>query len=111
MQANIVLEVSDSDSPAEGQGLGLRAPASSGKTCALEVEGGDGEAGDMTCAICLEEIVVEDLCVVKGCEHIYCGARTITHRGSSGAQSLFSTSLVFILCGAHNGWTLPQAHC
>ena len=41
---------------------------------ALEGEEAMEKQDDMTCAICLEEILVEDLCVVKGCEHIYCGA-------------------------------------
>jgi hypothetical protein len=27
----------------------------------------------MTCAICLDQIPVEDLCMVKGCDHVYCG--------------------------------------
>ncbi|KAK9905509.1 hypothetical protein WJX75_001177 [Coccomyxa subellipsoidea] len=31
------------------------------------------EADDLTCAICLDQIAVEDICVVKGCEHVYCG--------------------------------------
>lgn len=33
----------------------------------------DQEANDMTCAICLEQIALEDMCIVKGCEHVYCG--------------------------------------
>ena len=28
---------------------------------------------DMTCAICLEQIQLEDTAYVKGCEHAYCG--------------------------------------
>lgn len=35
-----------------------------GHTCEAE--------GDMTCAICLGEIPLEDLAMVKGCDHIYC---------------------------------------
>lgn len=35
----------------------------------------DQEANDMTCAICLEQIALEDMCIVKGCEHVYCGRR------------------------------------
>lgn len=27
----------------------------------------------MTCAICLEQIQLEDTAYVKGCEHAYCG--------------------------------------
>ena len=38
-----------------------------------------GEADDLTCAICLEQIVVQDLCVVKGCEHVYCGVACRSH--------------------------------
>ena len=65
---------------------GQPAPALSPNKTALEGEDGNGEAGDMTCAICLEEILVEDLCVVKGCEHIYCGAHAIA---TLQAHSLF----------------------
>ncbi|BDA47493.1 hypothetical protein COCOBI_10-3410 [Coccomyxa sp. Obi] len=35
--------------------------------------GPDQEANDMTCAICLEQIPLEEMCIVKGCEHVYCG--------------------------------------
>lgn len=32
-------------------------------------------AGDFTCAICLNEIDLPELAMVKGCEHVYCGKR------------------------------------
>ena len=32
------------------------------------------EANDMTCAICLDQIPVSELCAIKGCDHVYCGA-------------------------------------
>ena len=38
----------------------------------LDAEGSYG-ADDMTCAICLEQIQLEDTAYVKGCEHAYCG--------------------------------------
>ena len=31
------------------------------------------EANDMTCAICLDQIPVPELCGIKGCDHVYCG--------------------------------------
>lgn len=31
------------------------------------------EADDLTCAICLDQIAMEDVCVIKGCQHEYCG--------------------------------------
>ena len=31
------------------------------------------EANDMTCAICLDQISVPELCAIKGCDHVYCG--------------------------------------
>lgn len=31
------------------------------------------EANDMTCAICLDQIPVAELCAIKGCDHVYCG--------------------------------------
>ena len=37
----------------------------------------DQEANEMTCAICLEQIALEDMCIVKGCEHVYCGIATL----------------------------------
>lgn len=39
----------------------------------LAVESSYG-ADDMTCAICLEQIQLENTAYVKGCEHAYCGA-------------------------------------
>lgn len=36
------------------------------------------EAGDLTCAICLGEIQLENLAMVKGCDHMYC-AHCILH--------------------------------
>ena len=39
---------------------------------ALVVESSYG-ADDMTCAICLEQIQLENTAYVKGCEHAYCG--------------------------------------
>jgi hypothetical protein len=40
----------------------------------LPEEGGrGGEANDMTCPICLDQIELEELAVVKGCDHVYCG--------------------------------------
>lgn len=33
------------------------------------------EANDMTCAICLDQIPVPELCAIKGCDHVYCGTR------------------------------------
>lgn len=38
----------------------------------LVVESSYG-ADDMTCAICLEQIQLENTAYVKGCEHAYCG--------------------------------------
>ena len=37
--------------------------------------GAEGSYGpdDMTCAICLEQIQLENTAYVKGCEHAYCG--------------------------------------
>jgi len=32
----------------------------------------NSEPGEMTCAICLGEIPLEDLAMIKGCDHIYC---------------------------------------
>lgn len=34
----------------------------------------DGEAHDLTCAICLDTIALEELSIIKGCEHAYCSA-------------------------------------
>ena len=31
------------------------------------------EANDMTCAICLDQIPVAELCAIKNCDHVYCG--------------------------------------
>ncbi|KAL4433938.1 hypothetical protein ABPG75_000379 [Micractinium tetrahymenae] len=38
----------------------------------------DSEPGDMTCAICLGSIPLENLALVKGCDHMYC-ATCILH--------------------------------
>lgn len=37
-----------------------------------EKEAANSEPGEMTCAICLGEIPLEDLAMIKGCDHIYC---------------------------------------
>ena len=39
------------------------------------------EANDMTCAICLDQIPVQELCAIKGCDHVYCGASIPLHPG------------------------------
>lgn len=31
-------------------------------------------AGDLTCAVCLEDIPLADMAIIKGCDHMYCGA-------------------------------------
>ena len=36
--------------------------------------GSQGSAGDVSCAICLEHAQQEELAMVKGCDHSYCGA-------------------------------------
>ena len=40
------------------------------------------EANDMTCAICLDQIPVQELCAIKGCDHVYCGASNPPHPGT-----------------------------
>ena len=35
--------------------------------------GGDSEPDEGTCAICLDRTPVEEVALVKGCEHSYCG--------------------------------------
>ena len=53
-------------------------------------EGGD--PGDLTCAICLDSIPLEDLATVPGCEHAYCAACIVgwavasSPAGASGAE-------------------------
>ena len=36
--------------------------------------GNSGEAHELTCAICLDNIALEELSIIKGCEHAYCSA-------------------------------------
>ena len=36
--------------------------------------GSQGSVGDVSCAICLEHAEQEQLAMVKGCDHSYCGA-------------------------------------
>lgn len=58
----------------ESKGKGPLAAEEQGE----EEEGRGGcssEAGDLTCAVCLGEIALEDLALVKGCDHMYCGER------------------------------------
>lgn len=63
----------------------------------LEVESSYGP-DDMTCAICLEQIQLENTAYVKGCEHAYCGG-----------YQLLSTSLSFVLYGMHTSTTVAAA--
>ena len=37
-----------------------------------EFNDSDSESGDMTCAICLHNIDLPDMAMVKGCDHLYC---------------------------------------
>jgi len=60
----------------------------------LDVESSYGP-DDMTCAICLEQIQLENTAYVKGCEHAYCGR-----------YHLQSTSLSFVLYGMHTNTTV-----
>ena len=42
-----------------------------------------GEAHELTCAICLDTIALEELSIIKGCEHAYCSARPCWSRRSA----------------------------
>lgn len=42
---------------------------------ATAAAGNSGEAHELTCAICLDTIALEELSIIKGCEHAYCSAR------------------------------------
>lgn len=63
----------------------------------LDVESSYGP-DDMTCAICLEQIQLENTAYVKGCEHAYCGG-----------YHLQSTSRSFILYNMHTSTTLAAS--
>lgn len=43
---------------------------------AASPRGSEGSAGDCSCAICLERADLEELAIIKGCDHSYCGAYT-----------------------------------
>ena len=56
------------------QGEGAAAGASTGaEGSSLRGSPRGSEAGDMTCAICLQNIPLEELAMVKGCDHWFCG--------------------------------------
>lgn len=59
--------------PASSPGSPRRRSADGDATRSRRQSSASG-AGDLTCAVCLEEIPLEDMAIVKGCEHIYCGA-------------------------------------
>lgn len=56
--------VDGSDSENEEDAKATSAPCSPSKV---------SEAGELTCAICLGDIQLENMAMVKGCDHIYCG--------------------------------------
>lgn len=58
------------------EGATEAATGSSGGQPGLAAE--DSEPGDLTCAICLNSIPLENLALVKGCDHMYC-ATCILH--------------------------------
>lgn len=41
--------------------------------------GSEGSSGDCSCAICLERADLEELAILKGCDHTYCGAYCLPH--------------------------------
>jgi hypothetical protein len=66
----------------ETSGDGTATCRESGRAIAVQEtvpeEGGrGGEANDMTCPICLDQIELEELAVVKGCDHVYCGETSL----------------------------------
>lgn len=54
---------------------------------------------DMTCAICLEQIQLENTAYVKGCEHAYCGQCSLIYLGIFAAFLCFKslTCTAFVL--------------
>ncbi len=59
--------------------------------------GSKGSAGDVSCAICLEHAEQEELAMVKGCDHSYCGAALVRQSVQSSAAVLdWSMSSVYV---------------
>ena len=61
----------------------------------------------MTCAICLEQIIVEDMCVVKGCEHVYCG--TLPLLAVPAALRVLGHTQGVLLCTTYS-WDCPAEY-
>ena len=75
----------DSSIPAEDQPVALHPKASLEPALQLSPQAkpkpieelAAKEANDMTCAICLDQIPVQELCAIKGCDHVYCGTYSL----------------------------------
>lgn len=63
-----VVQVADGNSTLEQSSIAVETEAST-----EEGKANDEDFSDLTCAICLNDIDLQDLAMVKGCEHAYCG--------------------------------------
>ena len=65
--------------------------------------GGDSEPDEGTCAICLDRTPVEEVALVKGCEHSYCGEPLLwSARCCPEALSQSILCLPNLCCGARD---------
>lgn len=101
--------------PSAGAGVGV-----TGRD-AVAIPADEEEGGD-TCAICLSTIELEDLAIVKGCEHIYCGERhyeppagwctpgTSVWEGGRGAAAAAPCPTAQMGSTQHPALALPRGH-
>lgn len=72
------------------------------------------EANDMTCAICLDQIPIAEICAIKGCEHVYCGTQHLPlcnaiHLRLPADYCMLAIGLFSAKVGGVRG-TLPACH-
>jgi len=73
----------------DGYGSEAEASSSAQPQCPASPAKSGSDPGDFTCAICLGDIKLEEMAMVKGCDHIYCGeaSKGLVMLGASGGSA------------------------
>ena len=70
--------------------------------------GSEASSGDCSCAICLERADLEELAILKGCDHTYCGAHLITRCCRLNVHSATAYSAMISLRASHHSRVIRE---